>query len=67
MPEELKEELAEQKIIAEESKKDFTIVKKDGLINSWKNSRELVSNLLLTVDLMFDLVEKLRKLIYWED
>ena len=63
----MKEELAEQKIIAEESKKDFTIVKKDGLINSWKNSRELVSNLLLTVDLMFDLVEKLRKLIYWED
>lgn len=27
----------------------------------------MVSNLLLTVDLVFDLVEKLRKLIYWED
>lgn len=66
LPEEMKEELRE--IDAdEENKNDFAIVQKGGLLNQIKNSRVLISNLILTLDMVFDLVEKIRKLIYWED
>ena len=46
---------------------DFEIVETKGFINNFKNSRVLISNLLFSVDMALDLVEKLRKLIYWED
>ena len=66
LPEELQQELIEQEP-DDENNKDFKIEQRGGILNSLKNYKTMASNLLIVVDQVLDLVEKLRKLIYWED
>ena len=46
---------------------EFSMVEKTGILNVIRNQRALVADLLLSIDWLFDLIEKLSKLIYWED
>jgi len=65
LPDELEQEL---ELNEDEIKsKEFSIVEKTGLFNTIRNQRGLVSDLIFNIDWLFDLLEKLSKLIYWED
>ena len=68
LSDEIRQEIQEKEDADEENNTDgFKVAKKGGFISTWKNSKGLISDMLQTVDLAFDLIEKVRKLIYWED
>ena len=53
--------------LEEKEDDDFEIIDKTGLFDVIKKNREAISNALFAGDFGIDLVEKLRKLLYWED
>ena len=53
----------------EEDKVEFNEIKEGGLmvINVYKQTRRSLSNILFQLDLIFDTIEKMRKLMLWHD